>query len=108
MMDWTNICLASAFWPAPRAFAINAVAPWLNPLPTAMRTKNTGNESESPASASVLSNPAQYVSTKLYMVLKNSPTLDGTAIRQMSCGMGSVVSESGRLMVQHYWDGVFK
>ena len=55
--------------------------------------KNTGNDSDSAASASVLISPAQYVSTKLYIVLKKNPTLAGMAIRRVSNGMGSEVRD---------------
>ena len=55
--------------------------------------KNTGNDSDSAAKASVLISPAQYVSTKLYIVLKKNPTLAGTAIRRVNSGIGSEVRD---------------
>jgi hypothetical protein len=39
----------------------------------------------------VLIKPAQYVSTKLYIVLKKNPTLDGMAMWRISFGIGSAV-----------------
>ena len=97
-IDWAKISLAEARSFAPSAFAINAAEPWLKPLPIAKRRKKTGNESDNAARASVLSSPAQYVSTKLNIVLKNIPTLAGSAIFQVSSGMGSLVSEWGRFI----------
>ncbi len=42
--------------------------------------------------------PAQYVSTKLNIVLKNIPILAGSAMRQVSWGMGSEVSKMARFI----------
>jgi hypothetical protein len=59
----------------------------------------------------VLNKPAQYVSTKLNIVLKNIPMLAGSAIRQVSCEMGSVVSDGACFMKAGGslgWGGVFE
>jgi hypothetical protein len=61
------------------------------PDPTAMMRKNTGNDSDSAASACMESIPANHVSTTLYMVLKKNPMLAGMAIRRINCGKGSYV-----------------
>ena len=62
----------------------NTLQARLRPLPTARSRKNTGKESDSAARASVLKRPAQYVSVKLNIVLKNIPILAGNAMRQVS------------------------
>ena len=51
----------------------------------------TGKQMERAANASVEMKPAKKVSTKVYMVLKNIPTLAGRAIFRTSPGIGSLV-----------------
>ena len=61
------------------------------PLFKAIFRNITGKQMERAANASVEMKPAKKVSTKVYMVLKNMPTLAGTAIFRTSPGMGSFV-----------------
>ena len=61
------------------------------PLFKAILRNITGKQMESAAKASVEMKPAKKVSTKVYMVLKNMPTLAGTAIFRTRPGMGALV-----------------
>lgn len=86
--------MASSSFLAPKELAISALAPVEIPVPMAMIMKKTGKDKDSEAKASVEMRPPKYVSTTLYMVWKNIPTLAGIAIFLISPGSGLVVRSS--------------
>jgi len=76
---------------APNSVDIRAVIPLPIPDPIAMSKKNTGNDKDRAARASLDICPDTQVSTTLYIVLKKNPKEAGIASSLKSLGIGSVV-----------------